>query len=201
MNKKEVQARILLNGKPLLLDRFKWDSKTKTFTSDVNRLVIDFTGFPNCTFNTGAFCMFRTSSQCTFKTRGHCIFNTGYGCTFETGTHCVFIAEGSSTFKTGYGCTFIVSSVCTWKYDWGELKQPPLHFSGSQYFIEFSRPGYIRSGCVEESVSWWQHHVASCAREYNYKPEQVKEYKLYVELLVEWMRQNHFLSRRKRRVE
>ena len=33
MNKKEVQKRVLQEGKPLALSKFKWDEKTKTFSS------------------------------------------------------------------------------------------------------------------------------------------------------------------------
>ena len=65
MTKKEVQQRVLQNGKPLPLDKFEWDEKTKTFSSDENHLVLDFGDINNCTFNTG--------SDCTFKTGEHCV--------------------------------------------------------------------------------------------------------------------------------
>jgi len=38
MTKKEVQQRVLQNGKPLPLDKFKWDEKTKTFSSNESKL-------------------------------------------------------------------------------------------------------------------------------------------------------------------
>ena len=43
MNKKEVQKRVLQNGKPLALSKFSWDEKTNTFSSNEDNLVIDFT--------------------------------------------------------------------------------------------------------------------------------------------------------------
>ena len=38
MNKKEVQQRVLQNGKPLDLDKFEWDEKTNTFSSIVKKI-------------------------------------------------------------------------------------------------------------------------------------------------------------------
>ena len=42
MNKKEIQQRVLQNGKPLALNKFTWNEATKTFSSNENGLVIDF---------------------------------------------------------------------------------------------------------------------------------------------------------------
>jgi predicted SprT family Zn-dependent metalloprotease/uncharacterized protein YodC (DUF2158 family) len=84
---------------------YKFDEKTKTFSTTANNLVIDFgdtscitfkTG-DNCTFKTGGNCTFKTGDNCTFKTGDNCTFNTGWNCTFKTGDYC--------TFKTGDYCT------------------------------------------------------------------------------------------------
>ena len=45
MDKKEVQKRVLQNGKPLALNKFSWDEKTKTFSSIENNLTINFLQF------------------------------------------------------------------------------------------------------------------------------------------------------------
>jgi hypothetical protein len=42
MNKQEVQQRVLQNGIPLNMDKFSWDKKTKTFSSNESNLVLDF---------------------------------------------------------------------------------------------------------------------------------------------------------------
>ena len=99
MTKKEVQQRVLQNGKPLSLDKFEWDEKTKTFSSNENDLVLDFAGIGNCTFKTGWYCTFDTGDGCTFKTGSECTFKTGDGCTFDTGDSC--------TFKTGSDCVVV----------------------------------------------------------------------------------------------
>ena len=44
----------------------------------------------------------------------------------------------------------------------------------------------IRSGCIEKSIQWWQENITRCAEEHGYTPDQVKEYELYVDMLVRW---------------
>jgi hypothetical protein len=113
MNKKEVQKRVLQNGKPLDLDKFSWCEKTKTFSSDENYLVLDFKDINDCTFTTGSNCTFDTGYDCTFNTGSNCIFNTEYDCTFNTGSNCTFNTEYYCTFNTEYDCTFNTGSDCT----------------------------------------------------------------------------------------
>ena len=84
-SKKEIQQRVFKNGKPLDLDKFKWDEKTNTFLSSEDYLVLDFNGVSDCTFN--------TESDCTFKTGSDCTFNTGSDCTFKTGENCVVVRK------------------------------------------------------------------------------------------------------------
>jgi hypothetical protein len=91
MTKKEVQQRVLQNGKPLSLDKFEWDEKTNTFSSNEDYLVLDFAGVDNCTFKTSFYCTFDTGSYCTFKTGSDCTFDTGFGCTFEAEENCVVV--------------------------------------------------------------------------------------------------------------
>ena len=106
MNKKEIQQRVLQEGKRLALNKFNWCEDTKTFSSKENNLVLDFKDIwgvtfkagSGCTFDTGSDCTFDTWEDCTFDTESDCTFNTGSGCTFNTGSYC--------TFNTGSGCTF-----------------------------------------------------------------------------------------------
>ena len=115
MTKKEVQQRVLQNGKPLSLDKFEWDEKTKTFSSNENGLVLDFASISSCTFKTWSGCTFKTGGDCTFDTEWNCAFNTGDGCTFKTRSGCTFKTGDGCTFDTGDGCTFKTGSICTFK--------------------------------------------------------------------------------------
>ena len=121
MTKQEIQQKVLQNGKPLSLNKFTWDEKTNTFSTNKNNLVFDFndiyginfiTGF-YCTFDTGNHCTFKTGSYCTFKTGDYCTFKTGLGCTFKTGDYCTFGTGYNCTFDTGYNCTFDTIYNCT----------------------------------------------------------------------------------------
>ena len=123
MNKKQVQQRVLQNGNPLPLDKFEWDEKTNTFSSNEDNLVLDFQGIDYCTFKTGSDCTFDTGFDCTFDTGSYCTFDTGSGCTFDTGFYCtfdtgcdcIFDTGSDCTFKTGSGCIFKTGSDCTFK--------------------------------------------------------------------------------------
>ena len=85
MTKQEVQKRVLQNGKPLDLDKFEWDEKTNTFTTQENDLMLDFDNMDNFNFNTGSNCSFRTGSDCNFNTGSYCNFKTGSDCNFDKG--------------------------------------------------------------------------------------------------------------------
>jgi hypothetical protein len=60
MNKKQVQQRVLQDGKPLPLDKFEWDEKTNTFSSNEDDLVLYFKEIDYCTFKTRSYCTFET---------------------------------------------------------------------------------------------------------------------------------------------
>ena len=108
------------NGKALDSSKYQWNEEAKTFSSKEDNLVLDFSEYDSCTFDTGSHCTFKTGSCCTFDTGSHCTFDTSYGCTFDTGTHCTFdtgdnctfITDYDCTFKTGYNCTFNTGSYC-----------------------------------------------------------------------------------------
>ena len=104
LTKIEVQQRVLQNGKPLDLNKFEWDEKTKTFSSSENDLVLDFIDIHDC--------IFTTSSGCTFSTGSGCTFDTSYGCTFSTGSFCTFSTSSFCTFTTGSDCTFKTGIEC-----------------------------------------------------------------------------------------
>jgi hypothetical protein len=110
-------------GIPLDPSLYTWDENTKTFSTNEDRLVLDFNNVNEVTFKTGAYCTFDTGSYCTFDTSFSCVFNTGFNCTFNTGTDCAFKTGFKCTFKTysgcifmtGYDCIFNTGSYCTFK--------------------------------------------------------------------------------------
>lgn len=69
MNKKDIQKRVLKNGKPLPLKSFSWYEETKTFSSVEDGLVFVFKGVDSCTFDTGSGCTFDTGSRCVIIRR------------------------------------------------------------------------------------------------------------------------------------
>ena len=118
--KRNVQNRVLKDGKPLDLKLFEWNKVTRTFKSEVDGLTLDFTGInnvnfdtkDNCLFSTGDNCTFNTGSDCTFKTGDNCVFTTYIFCTFDTGSDCTFNTGSDCTFDTGSNCTFDTNCNC-----------------------------------------------------------------------------------------
>ena len=100
-------------GKELSKAKYTWNENTRTFLTAENNLVLDFSEYDGCTFNTGYSCTVETGDCCTFRTGGNCTFKTGYGCTFDTGDCCTFKTGGSCTFNTGWDCTFTTDDGCT----------------------------------------------------------------------------------------
>ena len=94
------------NGEPLAKFKYQWDEKTKTFSTNEDDLVLDFTDIDGLTLKTGNDCTFKTGDGCTFYTGHGCTFKTGSGCTFYTGNNGTFITGFGGTFITGFGGTF-----------------------------------------------------------------------------------------------
>lgn len=106
MTKKEVQQRVLQNGKPLSLDKFEWDENTKTFSSNEDGLVLDFKGVDNLTINCRNYCAINCGYSCTINCRYYCTIN-------PKGDECVVVrrdvygvielSEGKKIRLNGYG--------------------------------------------------------------------------------------------------
>jgi len=102
-----IKFSITKNGIPLSKDLYTWNEETRTFSSNENELVLDFTDINDCTFKTGYNCTFNTGLNCTFNTDFDCTFKTGYNCTFNTGSDCTFNTGSNCTFNTDYNCCLI----------------------------------------------------------------------------------------------
>ena len=86
-----IKFSVTKNGVPLSKDLYSWNEETRTFSSNEDGLVLDFTDINDCTFNTGSYCTFNTDYNCTFNTGSNCTFKTGCNCTFKTGNNCCLI--------------------------------------------------------------------------------------------------------------
>ena len=111
LTKKEIQQRVLQNGKPLDLDKFEWDKETRTFSTNQHNLVLDFSNLDCITFKTGDYCTFTTSYNCIFTTGRSCVFTTAWDCVFTTGRSCVFNTGWDCVFKTGDDCVIVNRNV------------------------------------------------------------------------------------------
>jgi hypothetical protein len=92
MDKEEVQRRVLKDGKPLALSKFNWDEETKTFSSKVSGLVMDFSGIAltinagsGSTINAGPYSTINAGSGSTIKARSDSTINAGSGSTIKAG--------------------------------------------------------------------------------------------------------------------
>ena len=86
-----MKFKVTKDGKELSPDLYTWDEETKTFSTNEDKLVLDFSGWDGVTFKTGSFCTFKTGAYCTFDTWHDCIFKTESDCTFDTGPKCVIV--------------------------------------------------------------------------------------------------------------
>jgi len=93
MTKKEVQKSVSHYGKSLPLGKFEWDNKTKTFSTDADNLLLNFSDMDGYTFFTGSHCIFITGSDCTFTTENDCVFITWDNCIFNTDENCIVIRK------------------------------------------------------------------------------------------------------------
>jgi hypothetical protein len=107
-----IKFSVTKDGEVLDPRLYTWDEKTKTFSSEEDGLVLDFTDVDGVTFKTGSDCTFITDSYCAFNTVSSCTFLTGSYCVFYTGSSCTFVTSYSCTFKTGHSCTFKTGSDC-----------------------------------------------------------------------------------------
>ena len=193
MTKKEVQKRVFKDGKPLAFNKFKWNPRTKTFSSEEVRLALDFWGISGITFTTGSYCIFSAGSGCTFNTLDGCTFNTLHGCTFNTGSYCTFKTLNVCTFKTGsyctfntsYGCTFYTCFGCTWIIEGKEYAFPPLFIQGSVWPANVWRPGTLRIGCEEHTFDYWLKNAKEIVAEHK-APDKYAEYIGLIKVAYGW---------------
>ena len=186
MTKKEIQQRVLKDGKPLAFNKFKWNSKTSEFSSEEFGLVFDFSGISGVTFNTSHDCTFKTSHDCTFKTGHYCTFKAGWFCTFKTGFYCTFKTGWFCTFNTGFGCMFNTGyGGCTWIIEGKEYAFPPLFIQGSAWPIDVYKPNTLKIGCKEHTFDYWLKNAKEIVAEHK-APDKYDEYLGLIKVAYGW---------------
>lgn len=97
MNKKEIQQRVLQNGKPLALNKFTWNEATKTFSSNENGLVIDFSDIDSATID----CRHSATIKCWDDATINCGYSATIDCwddaTINCGDHATIKCRGDQS--------------------------------------------------------------------------------------------------------
>jgi hypothetical protein len=100
------------HGVPVDPKLYNWDLEKRFFKSHLSDLVLDFSCWDDCHFDTGWNCTFRTGRNCNFLTDSECNFRTGPSCTFGTGSNCSFDTMDGCNFATLRNCTFRTGVNC-----------------------------------------------------------------------------------------
>jgi ribosomal protein L36 len=92
LTKKEIQQRVLQNGKPLALNKFSWDGETETFSTKENDLVIDFSGLDYLTIKSGhnstVTCGYRSTVTCGHWSTVTCGDGSNVTCGYSSNVTC-----------------------------------------------------------------------------------------------------------------
>ena len=91
----------------------------------------------------------------------------GYGC--KLGNNC----ELSDNCKLGYDC----------KLGDGCNVPKSLFISASRHAVSYWGADAIQIGCTRHTISEWQAHFRKIGEAENYMPEQIEEYKGYIDLI------------------
>jgi hypothetical protein len=103
--KKEIQQRVLKNGKPLSLNKFCWDGKNKTFSSNEDGLVVDFANMNSATIKCGYSVTINCGDFATINCRDYATINCRDYATINCGDSATIDCGNSATIKCGYSAT------------------------------------------------------------------------------------------------
>nr|DAP22749.1 MAG TPA: protein of unknown function (DUF4954) [Caudoviricetes sp.] len=81
--------------------------------------------------------------------------------------------------KLGYGCK--LGNGCELGYDCNVPKS--LFISASRHVVSYWGADAIQIGCTRHTISEWQAHFRKIGEAENYTPEQIEEYKGYIDLI------------------
>ena len=105
MNKKQVQQKVLQNGKPLALSKFTWCEKTMTFSSDEDNLVFAFQNIEGVKIISRDWSI-QTAGYNSTQTAGNgSTQKAGHNSTQKAGAYSTQTAGAGSTQKAGHNST------------------------------------------------------------------------------------------------
>ena len=133
------------NGKIVSTELYDWNENTKTFSTNLSELVLDFGEINgvtikcgidctincgwNCTINSSYSCTINSGSFCTINSGDYCTINCGYYCTIKCGYYCTINSGDSCTINSGSDCTINSDSYCTIRTYWDTIIFPKKNCS------------------------------------------------------------------------
>ena len=102
-----------------------------------------------------------------------------YGNARVSGDACVSDNARVSGNARVYGNARVSGDACVYGGEWGFS---PLFIQGSKYSVCMYSPDQIKIGCQIHSINQWLSHGEKIARLHGFTPEEIEEYRGYVEL-------------------
>ena len=106
------------NGEILSPEKYDWNENTKTFSTNLSELVLDFGEINGVTIKCGYNCTIKCGSCCTINCESNCTINCGNSCTIKCGSCCTINCGNSCTIKCGNDCTIDSGYDCTIRTYW-----------------------------------------------------------------------------------
>ena len=97
----------------------------------------------------------------------------GYGCKLGDGCKLGYRCELGDGCKLGYGC----------ELGYGCDVPKSLFISASRHTVSYWGEDVIQIGCKRYTISEWQKHFRKIGEAEGYSPEQMEEYKGYIDLI------------------
>ena len=72
----------------------------------------------------------------------------------------------------------------------GEILKNILQICGSNHFVNICAYGRIQIGCYNKSFEEWQNEFEQVGKENGYTQQQIKEYKMYIDMCIQFQRDN-----------
>ena len=63
----------------------------------------------------------------------------------------------------------------------------PLQIQGTKHYLNVAANGVLQIGHIQKPLTWWKKFHARAGKEKGYTPEQIAEYREYVDLAEKWL--------------